>query len=526
MKKSLILLSGLILPILAGATDSSRTIVRASTPNHVSFEKGMYAVKISPNGEWIGSQAGSASLYNSQTGERFVYEDCYLGLGNAVTNDGVAVGSTVDVAVIFKDGVIKYPEALKKYWFSNFNALTPDATRAVGFLNNEDNDETQYVPAVFDLDSNGEVTDIIMLPYPKLDFFNVPPQFVTAVWISDDGKTVIGQVLDWRGHYAYPIYYKENSNGEWKYELPSAPLFNPLHLEIPENPWTDEPEFPYPENFMSGIRLQAYMIKYQEYLDTGLDKPVPEDYMSDEEYKRYENAVNKYNEWFYSQEERINDYIYFYDEMLSVSPTFGLNEMSIHPSGEYFMTHGGDIDYNGDMKGKIYSFSTIDNSMEVIDSPESDLYPSQILSDGTLIAALPMTDIPSSYIKMPGSDKFQTVYEYLHTKYPEIGSWLSEEVPMGTGLLCVSENLTVMAGGLLPAQLGNNYDDDTADFYYSTYIINTLSAGVEEIALQPEDGVYVVYNLQGVKVLETKDVTTLKSLGKGLYIINGKKVVL
>lgn len=39
-----------------------------------------------------------------------------------------------------------------------------------------------------------------------------------------------------------------------------------------------------------------------------------------------------------------------------------------------------------------------------------------------------------------------------------------------------------------------------------------------------ENGVYKVYSINGVKVLETKDSTSLQKLPKGVYIINGKKV--
>lgn len=56
-----------------------------------------------------------------------------------------------------------------------------------------------------------------------------------------------------------------------------------------------------------------------------------------------------------------------------------------------------------------------------------------------------------------------------------------------------------------------------------TYPFTVGEAGVESIPVS-EDGIYKVYNLQGVKVAEgTADV--LRSLDKGLYIINGVKVV-
>lgn len=50
------------------------------------------------------------------------------------------------------------------------------------------------------------------------------------------------------------------------------------------------------------------------------------------------------------------------------------------------------------------------------------------------------------------------------------------------------------------------------------------TSGVKNVAVA-DDGRTVVYNLQGVKVLDTTDVSQIGKLSKGIYIINGKKVV-
>lgn len=50
-------------------------------------------------------------------------------------------------------------------------------------------------------------------------------------------------------------------------------------------------------------------------------------------------------------------------------------------------------------------------------------------------------------------------------------------------------------------------------------------AGVESIGADAE-GAYKVYNLTGVKVLVTKDKSELSALPSGIYIVNGKKVIL
>lgn len=49
--------------------------------------------------------------------------------------------------------------------------------------------------------------------------------------------------------------------------------------------------------------------------------------------------------------------------------------------------------------------------------------------------------------------------------------------------------------------------------------------GIDDVIAEGENG-WVVYNISGVKVMETKDAQRLESLPKGLYIINGVKTII
>lgn len=51
-------------------------------------------------------------------------------------------------------------------------------------------------------------------------------------------------------------------------------------------------------------------------------------------------------------------------------------------------------------------------------------------------------------------------------------------------------------------------------------------SSVKNIVDSNFDGVYRVYNLQGINVLNTTDVNVLKTLKGGVYIVNGKKIVI
>lgn len=67
------------------------------------------------------------------------------------------------------------------------------------------------------------------------------------------------------------------------------------------------------------------------------------------------------------------------------------------------------------------------------------------------------------------------------------------------------------------------YNDERKLYYNLDF--TSISTGVTEIAA-PADGLFRVYNLQGIEVLKSANALDLNSLPRGLYIVNGKKLVL
>ena len=519
MKKSLLFLTAALLPIMSFAQEDRI---------EPDYRKGVYALKISPNGRWLGSMAGDASVHDLLTGDYLDYWTTFLGLGNAVSNTGVAVGESADRGTIMLEGRIVYPKILDKYPFCDINGITPDGKRITGVINNTAHDGLSFVGFVADIDENGELLDEpIMLPHPTKDFFRATPQFATGVWISDDGKAVVGQVTDWRGMYSYPIYYQEDENGNWTYTLPTESWFNPTNIEIPDNPWLSEPPFPEPEDFiMDPVARMAYLTAFEAYSTAGGPYPYPEDYMTEEEYANYVKGVDDYNNWYYGQEQAIKEYIQVYNAVLRTTPSFSSNDLVIDPNGKFFLSHGGREDENGDMIGQIFKISMVGEEWEYINAPERSLFPNQVLTDGTILVTRGIQATPTSYILLPGAEEFITPQEYLISlNHPELAEWMDTTVPYGSGVWLMSDDKSVITGALTPDQLAY-FDWEFSDFYYSTYIFNMGTAGIESIVDMPEDGIYKAYNLHGVKVLETKDVTELNNLPKGVYIVNGKKVML
>ena len=71
-------------------------------------------------------------------------------------------------------------------------------------------------------------------------------------------------------------------------------------------------------------------------------------------------------------------------------------------------------------------------------------------------------------------------------------------------------------GHVLPGNMGAN-EDSYFEFFYQ----NTTE--VETIDIESAD-IYTIYNLLGIKILETTDASFIQQLPAGIYIVNGKKI--
>ncbi|MDE5554691.1 MAG: hypothetical protein K2J10_05855, partial [Muribaculaceae bacterium] len=240
MKKSLLF-------CLAVATCVSPMMAETKTPTiypNASFQH------ISANGRFIVSELyGTVTIYDlfEDTSEIFdpgeYFENEYsLGLGNCITADGsVILGGTNSLdAAYLENGEwvqLNVPDSNKT---NLCNGITADGSRicgSVGLNNMTTDDVIMQVPAYWNRNANGDgYGECHVLPYPTKDFFGGKPQYVTAVSISNDGKTIVGQVQFSSGFMAAPIVYKEDADGNWSYSSPTKYLFNPNEITAVENP--------------------------------------------------------------------------------------------------------------------------------------------------------------------------------------------------------------------------------------------------------------------------------------------------
>ena len=142
---------------------------------------------------------------------------------------------------------------------------------------------------------DGTYGDPVLLPHPSVDFTGRLPQYVTCVSISDDGKTIVGQLQDYSGFVTQPIVYRREGNGEWTYNYIHPELTNPKNIEFPEYPGEFD-ETVQPQDYMSADELAQYEAAVEEYYQKEEENVYPDErnFMSNSEYIRYEEDFDKF----------------------------------------------------------------------------------------------------------------------------------------------------------------------------------------------------------------------------------------
>lgn len=314
--------------------------------------------KFSPDGKWlVENNNGSISILDRNTGKSYTTGDpsgfqiYMVGLGNSVTNSGKIVGSCGDYAGIwYNDEWIHLPqETGVGTTYNGAYGITPDESRIVGILGLDNssmgNDGLQAYPVVWTKNASGEYS-CTKLPFPEKDFLGLTPQYVTAVTISDDGKTVVGQVRDNSGFYVMPIVYRETEDGKWTYTIiGDKEVYDKSRLgELPQVPV--QPTYPEVVNYMSDDDIAAYNKAIENYnnlleqyynglIDEYPEYPLYEDYISDPDSKAaYQAAIAKYQEDIQKWQ---TDYMAYQNKLSEITTNCGFiqNAFCLSGNGRY-----------------------------------------------------------------------------------------------------------------------------------------------------------------------------------------------
>ncbi len=541
MKKTLLI--GAVLSLMAGQMIAGEPVILPE----------FYTITMSPNGKFVAGEIENATIYDVEKGDFVDYLNSQLGNGNCMALNGLVVGSAMEAAVIMKDGEEILPTSFEKYPLSYLQGITPDATRVCGVMSNLDNqignEGMMYVPFYADFNADGTLGEPHVLPNPDKDYTGRIPQYSSAVWISNDGKTILGQVTDYAGFLQYPIVYKQDDKGDWTYSLPSEKLINPNHLTIPEDPGEFLLTPPEPLDYMSPENKAKYEEAFNAWVASGYQQDLyPEygDYMTPEQIEAYNAASDEYNTAAQAYNDKLNAYNDALFAILDESVNFEQNSMAISPDGKKFVMAAKSEEPGDFMPVEItvnYIFDLTDNTYSPINSVYKEVAANFFLSDGTLVGSTPMPGPwsasplpPESYIKIAGASDFEPIEKYLAATNPEAAEWMDKnlkhemevgydenndwapiyEEVMFSGHLGVSDDMTVISGGVL----AYNFSDE---YTYMSYLMTGLQSGVDEIVAEKVSNISIKSAKGGVLVINggAADVTVYDLAGRAVYSASG-----
>ena len=426
MKKSLLLLI-------------STLVASISMAQVTQHHDGFYFDKMAPNGKLLATQElGYVYIYSQETDEYFEYsasEDAVTeyyatGIGNCISNDGVIVGGTSDSnCAYWKNGVwTSLPVKEENTALNLANAITPDGSRIVGQVGNTGLNmysEQMIKPVYWDRNAEGGYDTYQLLPCPTTDFAGRKPQYITAVAVSDDGKTIAGQIVDWSGFFIYPIIYTQDETGVWSYRTICEGILYPQGAQFALWPG----EEPNAKEYMTEEELAEYLAAYAEYEkevekynngETYIypDEPDPTDYMF-EYYNDYSAAIREYYQLL------SNFDTVFFSTVYNVC--FVFNNVYISGNGEYYNT----TVEKGDPSNPYISYSVptridLNNGDAMVEvKGATDMIASSVMNDGRFIAQTPkMAYARNSFIVSADGMTMTPFVDYITSIDKATGEWL------------------------------------------------------------------------------------------------------
>lgn len=542
-----------------------------------------YITSISPDGKWVAGALddGNVIIRNLETDESFEYFsnggsiNYYIGNGaTPISNVGIIAGSTNGNNASYWDNGQWYNlKTPNPDFMSNACSITPDGSIICGGAGNDnmslDSEKIMLVPAIWVRQDDGFYSDAILLPHPDVDFTGRTPQYITATTISDDGKTIMGQIRDYLGFMMQPIKYTCDDNGEWSYTLLYPELLNPTGVEFPKYPgeYHGDP-MPSQEWFMTPEEMAAYSEAVDNWKG-GTDFPEYSDFMTPEEIEEYLEAFNAYLDQYIPWEEEYDKFAALYDTCITEGYVFVFNNGALTPDGKYLATTR-EITYVDDPfdgpKTRMYPVILNTDGSGYTDlngTGDISLLSSGITANGDVLAVYidPEWILPrQAYIFLEGSKEATHLEEYIREINPEVADWMEDEMlrevidgitPAGEftfrDFMCSGSPIsTPDLSRILCFTTTDTWAE--ANAYYYTWIFDT---GLEPSAVKPVltadaslevvNGTIVlngefqsvdVYDISGAAIYTANRPTgTINpNLGKGIYIIkaitaNGEELV-
>lgn len=407
----------------------------------------------SANGRYVVSSVnGAVTIYDLQEGTQKEFYDenmeheYSLGHGNSMNADGsILLGSTKsDSDAAYYNGTEWVQLDVPNEAMTNLsNSVTPDGKRICGSVGAHETtileDALMQVPAYWDRKEDGTFGECHILPHPTTDFFGRTPQYVTALGLSDDGKIIVGQVVDCAGAMAVPIVYTQADNGEWSYTMPTKHLFNPDNITPVENPG-ESPECPEEKNYMTAEEIAAYEAALDAYYAQENpwegDLPYPEysTYMTEEEKAAFNAAYQQWETEQAAWSEKYAAFDTYYYSVIESSPLFVFNNCFISGDGKTLattieLTVPSDDPMAWPPFKTVYYTASIDvatGNLVKYDNGKS-ISPTGFLADGTILAGSQIGSFPMEGFLLRDGE-ITSILDYLNGISPEYGAWIKQNM--------------------------------------------------------------------------------------------------
>lgn len=569
MKKLLLLAFACVMACGANAQEAFRFI----------GEDGLQFSKISNDGKIMATtdMDGNAIIYNYDTDETTIYSSDYnfetdsysphyfFGFGRGCADNGMMVGAIDECTPgYYQNGewiALPVPaEVHKPGMMSQADDITPDASRICGVLAAAGfgSDGTMVTPCIWNKNADGTYGMPVVLPYPEKDFTGRAPQYVTARCISNDGKTIVGQVTDYSGWFLFPIIYKEDAKGEWSYQMLTNLVVNE-NAEWPVIP--AEPKEVKPTDYMDDAHAAAYEVAVAEH-DAAVDEYWQKywsgeeaEYPADVDLALYVTDVEGYNAAvtaYLAAAEAYNEAQNKFWDMggdpeCVYGRNFEFNTLSLSADGRYygamFTVEEPDDDpmawFPFKMVAKTVALD-LQNDNAMIECPLADCAPTCFLQDGTLVLSAPAgTYTRDTYLWKLGQEPISLAKE-LETSNPAAAKELKENsthklvggydeendwAPIEGDEVCMvgTAVATPDAKVWVGWQSNDFYGEDS--WYLMSWCLNLNAAtGINTTSVNNTVQNYTVTNMAGVVLYRgANKAAANKAMGKGVNIITSTK---
>lgn len=421
-----------------------------------NFVGNLFSV-MSDNGVYVAESVdGEIIVRNRLTNKEYYVhaseEDPVLsgaGNGHALSSQGTLVGYDGHNACYWVKGGLKVvlPNTADAGTIdSDASAITDDGKFIAGSLATGAKsayEGLQSFPVLWTRQSDGSYS-VEKLPFPAKDFSGRDPQHVTVNDISNDGKTLVGMIVDYSGFFIYPIVYKKGEDGTWSYKVIGENIVWDGELAkqiLPEPTIPSDIWFPKPEQYFTKADTIAYnnaAAEYSDKLDQVKAGLIPSDslpvyplkwmYVSENKAKwqadslLYEQQCEQYYVDFDAYQES------FYASTKGIS--FLQNNFYLSRNGKYLGTtisrelssEADDPEMGGFGGEVVYNPVLIDLTQDsLIANVREDLTQHSttcVTDDGTLFAASPMMDyVRNTYVIKPNAEEpVLNFYDYINQR--------------------------------------------------------------------------------------------------------------